>query len=48
MKFKVIFQDWITFRVVEAKNENEAAAKAQKLVKDLLVVSCKKLEEDHK
>jgi hypothetical protein len=45
MKYLVTFQDRITTKVIEAKSESEASVKAQKLVKNLLVISAKQIEE---
>jgi hypothetical protein len=46
MKYLVTFQDRVATKIVDAKSESEAAAKAQKLVKGLLVISCKTLEDE--
>lgn len=45
MKYLVTFQDRLTTKVVEAKSESEASVKAQKLVKNLLVIRAKPIEE---
>jgi hypothetical protein len=45
MKYKVTFHDRVTTTVVEAENENQAAAKAQKAnKKGLLVIKVEKKE----
>jgi hypothetical protein len=45
MKYRVTFQDRITYRVVNAEDESEASIKAQKLVKDLIVIHCEPVNE---
>ena len=45
MKYRVTFQDRMTYRVVNAADESEASVKAQKLVKDLIVIRCEPVVE---
>jgi len=45
MKYVVLFQDRITKIIVDAKNESEASAKAQKQNKKMLVIACEPMEE---
>lgn len=48
MKYLVTFQDRITTKVVNAADESEASVKAQKLVKDLIVICCEPVVEPDK
>lgn len=48
MKYRVTFQDRMTYRVVKADSESEACVKAQKLVKDLIVIRCEPVDEPDK
>lgn len=47
MKYLVTFQDRLTTKIVDAENESEAVVKAQKKVKDLLVIKCDLIEAEN-